>query len=46
MDSFLENILKFELSGPEYKNFSVINLPGLFKSKLRASYYIMAKKIF
>ncbi len=46
MDSFSENILKFELSGPEYENFSVVDLPGLFRSKLRASYHIMAEKIF
>jgi hypothetical protein len=43
MDSFSHNILKFELSGPEYENFSVVDLPGLFRSKLGASYYIIAK---
>ncbi|CZS92479.1 related to vacuolar sorting protein VPS1, dynamin, and related proteins [Rhynchosporium agropyri] len=31
MDSFSHNILKFELSGPEYENFSVVDLPGLFR---------------
>jgi hypothetical protein len=34
MDSFSHYILKFELSRPEYDNFSVINLPGLFRSFL------------
>lgn len=43
MDSFSHNILKFELSGPEYENFSVVDLPGLFRSKFPASYQIMAK---
>jgi len=32
MESFSHNILKFELSGPEYKHFSVVDLPGLFRS--------------
>ncbi|PVH86671.1 hypothetical protein DL98DRAFT_449952 [Cadophora sp. DSE1049] len=31
MDSFSHNILKFELSGPEYENFSVVDLPGIFR---------------
>ncbi|KAF7918397.1 uncharacterized protein EAE97_011852 [Botrytis byssoidea] len=31
MDSFSHNILKIELSGPEYENFSVVDLPGLFR---------------
>jgi hypothetical protein len=39
MDSFSHNILKFELSGPEYENFSVVDVPGLFRSKLCASYH-------
>jgi hypothetical protein len=43
MDSFSENILKFELSGPEYENFSVVDLPGLFRSKVPTSYYFTAK---
>jgi hypothetical protein len=43
MDSFSHNILKFELSGPEYENFSVVDLPGLFRSKLCAPFHIMAK---
>ncbi|KAG9247717.1 P-loop containing nucleoside triphosphate hydrolase protein [Calycina marina] len=34
MDSFSENILKFELSGPEYENFSVVDLPGLLRNAL------------
>jgi hypothetical protein len=34
MESFSHNILKFELSGPEYEHFSVVDLPGLFRSKL------------
>lgn len=32
MESFSHNILKFELSGPEYEHFSVVELPGLFRS--------------
>ena len=32
MESFSDNILKLELSGPEYENFSVVDLPGLFRS--------------
>lgn len=36
MDSFSRHILKFELSGPCYENFSVVDLPGLFRSKLPA----------
>lgn len=43
MGSFSHNILKFELSGPEYENFSVVDLPGLFRSKLLTSYHIKAK---
>ncbi|XMA20789.1 hypothetical protein WAI453_013580 [Rhynchosporium graminicola] len=31
VDSFSHNILKFELSGPEFENFSVIDLPGIFR---------------
>ncbi|TVY45716.1 Interferon-induced GTP-binding protein [Lachnellula subtilissima] len=31
MVSFSDNILKLELSGPEYENFSVVDLPGLFR---------------
>lgn len=31
MESFSHNILKFELSGPEYEHFSVVDLPGLFR---------------
>jgi hypothetical protein len=34
MESFSHDILKIELSGPEYEHFSVIDLPGLFRSKL------------
>jgi hypothetical protein len=34
MESFSHNILKFELSGPEYEHFSVVDLPGLFRSNL------------
>jgi hypothetical protein len=34
MDSFSHHILKFELSGPECENFSVVDLPGLFRSEL------------
>ena len=36
MDSFSHHILKFELSGPEYDNFSVVDLPGLFRSEFPA----------
>ena len=32
MESFSHNILKIELSGPEYEHFSVVGLPGLFRS--------------
>jgi hypothetical protein len=32
MESFSHNILKFELSGPEYEHFSVVDLPDLFRS--------------
>jgi hypothetical protein len=32
MESFSHNILKFELSGPDYEHFSVVDLPGLFRS--------------
>ncbi|KAG4443380.1 hypothetical protein IFR05_001169 [Cadophora sp. M221] len=35
IDSFSHNILKFELSGPKYENFSVVDLPGIFRSKTR-----------
>ncbi|KAH7412555.1 P-loop containing nucleoside triphosphate hydrolase protein [Cadophora sp. MPI-SDFR-AT-0126] len=31
LNSFSHNILKFELSGPEYENFSVVDLPGIFR---------------
>jgi len=34
MGSFSDNILKFELSGQEYENFSVVDLPGIFRSEL------------
>ncbi|KAL2068602.1 hypothetical protein VTL71DRAFT_14939 [Oculimacula yallundae] len=30
-DSFSHDILKFELSGPEFENFSVVDLPGIFR---------------
>lgn len=33
MESFSHNILKFELSGPEHEHFSVVDLPGLFRSR-------------
>ena len=36
MDSFSHHILKFELSGPECENFSVVDLPGLFRSDVPA----------
>ncbi|XMA20279.1 hypothetical protein WAI453_013070 [Rhynchosporium graminicola] len=33
MESFSHNkVLKIELSGPEYEHFSVIDLPGLFRT--------------
>lgn len=41
MDSFSHDILKFELSGPEYENFSVVDLPGLFRSELFNAYLLM-----
>ncbi|KAH8588522.1 interferon-induced GTP-binding protein Mx1 [Bisporella sp. PMI_857] len=31
MESFSDNILKLEISGPDYENFSVVDLPGLFR---------------
>jgi hypothetical protein len=31
-EAFSQNILKIELSGPELENFSVVDLPGLFRS--------------
>lgn len=34
MESFSHDILKFELSGPEYEHFSVVDLPGLFRSNI------------
>lgn len=33
MESFSHNILKIELSGPDYEHFSVVDLPGLFRSR-------------
>jgi len=33
-ESFSHNILKIELSGPENEHFSVVDLPGLFRSIL------------
>lgn len=30
--SFSKDTLKIELSGPEYEHFSVVDLPGLFRS--------------
>jgi hypothetical protein len=35
VESFSHNILKFELAGPEYEHFSVVDLPGLFRSTFR-----------
>ena len=32
-DSFSLYVLRFELSGPECENFSVIDLPGMFRSE-------------
>lgn len=31
--SFSDDVLKIELSGPDYEHFSVVDLPGLFRSK-------------
>ena len=33
MNSFSHDILKIEMAGPEHEHFSVIDLPGLFRSK-------------
>lgn len=33
--SFSNDLLRIELSGPEYDHFSVIDLPGLFRSVSR-----------
>lgn len=33
MASFSHDILKIEMSGPQNEHFSVIDLPGLFRSK-------------
>jgi hypothetical protein len=30
--SFSDDVLKIELSGPDYEHFSVVDLPGLFRS--------------
>jgi hypothetical protein len=32
IESFSHNILKIELSGADYEHFSVVDLPGLFRS--------------
>ena len=32
MQSFSHDVLKIELSGPDYEHFSVVDLPGLFRS--------------
>ena len=34
MKSFSHDVLKIELSGPDYEHFSVVDLPGLFRSTL------------
>jgi hypothetical protein len=31
-ESFSHDVLKIEMSGPEYEHFSVVDLPGLFRS--------------
>lgn len=33
--SFSNDILKIEMAGPQHEHFSVIDLPGLFRSKER-----------
>lgn len=33
LKSFSDDVLKIELSGPDYEHFSVVDLPGLFRSK-------------
>ena len=33
--SFSNDILKIEMAGPQHEHFSVIDLPGLFRSKKR-----------
>ncbi len=32
LKSFSDDVLKIELSGPDYEHFSVVDLPGLFRS--------------
>ena len=32
MDSFSHDVLKIEMSGPQYEHFSVVDLPGLFRN--------------
>ena len=31
-ESFSHDILKIEMAGPQYEHFSVVDLPGLFRS--------------
>lgn len=38
MKSFSHDVLKIELSGPEYKHFSVLDLPGPFGIRLLDAY--------
>lgn len=33
--SFSDNVLKIELSGPTHEHFDVVDLPGIFRSKLQ-----------
>lgn len=33
-ESFSHDILKIEMAGPQYEHFSVVDLPGLFRSRL------------
>lgn len=36
-DAFSQDVLKIELSGPEYEHFSVVDLPGIFRSRTAIS---------
>lgn len=37
-EAFSRDILKIEMSGPHYEHFSVVDLPGLFRSTATMSH--------
>lgn len=41
--SFSEDVLKIELSGPDHEHFSVVDLPGIFRSKSRTGTLFSSK---